>query len=251
MDHNVENITPYAAEGDSRAKTEQVRDMFDSIAPAYDTMNRMMTMGIDRRWRRRCVRMVRDARPGTILDLATGTGDLAVALARAIPDAKVTGADLSESMIEIGRRKVAEHGLDDRITLMTADALKMPFADDTFDAMTIAFGVRNFEDLEAGYTEMCRVLRPGGLLVVLELTPPASRVVKPFYNFYTRCIIPAVGRIVSKDSRAYTYLPESIAAVPARDAMLDIMRRAGFDDTAYRSLTLGVATIYTAVKKQR
>jgi len=250
MSQDVENIKPYAVEGDSRAKTDQVRDMFDSIAPAYDTMNRMMTMGVDRRWRRRCVRMVRDANPGAVLDLATGTGDMAVAMAMAMAGARITGADLSESMIEIGRKKVTEKGLGDRVELLTADALALPFDDNTFDAITIAFGVRNFEDLEAGYAEMCRVLRPGGLLVVLELTPPASRIVKPFYNFYTRCIIPGVGRIVSHDSRAYTYLPESIAAVPARRAMLDIMERSGFENTVFRSLTFGVATIYTATKKR-
>lgn len=249
MNQDVENIKPYAAEGDSRAKTEQVRDMFDSIAPAYDTMNRMMTMGVDRRWRRRCVRIVREAKPSTVLDLATGTGDMAVALATAMPQARITGADLSENMIEIGRKKVTERNLGDRVELLTADALALPFDDNTFDAVTIAFGVRNFEHLEAGYTEMCRVLRPGGLLVVLELTPPASKVVRPFYNFYTRCVIPGVGRLMSHDSRAYTYLPKSIAAVPARRAMLDIMEHTGLENTAFRSLTFGVATIYTATKK--
>ena len=248
MDHNVENITPYAADGDSRAKSDQVRDMFDSIAPAYDTMNRMMTMGVDRRWRQRCVRTVRDISPKAVLDLATGTGDMAVALAKAIPEAHITGADLSESMIEVGRKKIAEKGIGDRVELLTADALDLPFDDNVFDAVTIAFGVRNFEHLDAGYAEMCRVLRPGGLLVVFELTPPKSKVVRPFYNFYTRCIIPGVGRLVSHDSRAYTYLPESIAAVPARRDMFDIMESAGFGDTAYKSLTFGVATIYTATK---
>lgn len=244
----VESITPYGSQGDHRAKTDQVRDMFDSIAPAYDLMNRMMTLGIDRSWRRRCVRMVRDAAPAAVLDLATGTGDLAVAMARAIPDARVTGADLSEGMIEVGRRKIADAGLSERVSLQVADALALPFPDASFDAVTIAFGVRNFEHLDRGYAEMARVLRPGGLLVVLELTPPSSRVVRPFYNFYTRTIIPAVGRMVSKDSRAYTYLPESIAAVPARDAMTALMEGAGFVDARWHNLTLGVATIYSARK---
>lgn len=248
MSHKVENITPYADTGDNRAKTDQVRDMFDAIAPAYDTMNRMMTLGIDRRWRHRCVDIVAGGAPRAVLDLATGTGDLAIALATAIPGATVTGADLSESMLEIGRKKVAGYGLDDRVGLVAADALDLPFDDNSFDAITIAFGVRNFEDLETGYAGMYRALRPGGRLVVLELTPPASPLVRPFYNFYTRCIIPAVGRVMSHDSNAYTYLPRSIAAVPARDDMLAIMRRAGFDDARYKSLTLGVATIYIAVK---
>ncbi len=244
----VEHITPYGSQGDDRAKTDQVRDMFDSIAPAYDLMNRMMTLGIDRSWRRRCVRMVADAAPADVLDLATGTGDLAVAIARAVPGARVTGADLSEGMIEVGRRKVAEAGLADRVTLLVADALALPFPDASFDVVTIAFGVRNFEHLDRGYAEMARVLRPGGLLVVLELTPPSSAVVRPFYNIYTRGVIPAVGRMVSKDSRAYTYLPESIAAVPARGAMTALMESAGLRDAEWRNLTLGVATIYTARK---
>lgn len=241
----VEKITPY---GGDDPKSEQVREMFDNIAPAYDVMNRMMTLGIDRRWRRRCVRMVRDAGARQVLDLATGTGDLAVAMARAIDRAHITGADLSPGMVDIGRRKVAEHGLADRVELVVADALALPFADNSFDAVTIAFGVRNFGDLAAGYAEMARVLRPGGLLVVLELTPPASKIVKPFYNAYTRGVIPVVGSMVSHDSSAYTYLPRSIAAVPARNDMTAIMDAAGLTDTHWHSLTMGVATIYTATK---
>lgn len=241
----VEHITPY---GDRRAKSEQVREMFDSIASAYDTMNRMMTLGIDRSWRRRCVKLVKELAPADILDLATGTGDLAAALAEAIPDARVTGGDLSEGMIEIGRRKIAAKGLADRVGLVVADALDLPFADSSFDVVTIAFGVRNFEHLDKGYAQMSRVLRPGGKIVVLELTPPSSKIARPFYNFYTRAIIPAVGRLVSKDRRAYSYLPESIAAVPARDAMTGLMTRAGFTDARWKNLTLGTATIYTAQK---
>lgn len=244
----VENITPYGLQGDDRAKNEQVRDMFDSIAPAYDLMNRMMTFGIDRRWRRRCVDTVARSHPDRILDLATGTGDLAVELAEKMPHALVTGADLSEGMIHIGQEKVAVKGLKTRVTFIVADALSLPFDDNAFDAVTIAFGVRNFENLDKGYAEMLRVLRPGGRLMVLELTPPSSRLVKPFYKLYTRRIIPLVGRLVSKDTRAYSYLPESVAAVPARDDMTRIMASVGFADCRWDSLTFGVATIYTAVK---
>lgn len=246
--NNVEKITPYGSQGDNRHKASQVRDMFDNIAPAYDTMNRLMTLGIDRSWRHRCVKKVAAAHPSAILDLATGTGDMAIEMARAIPAAHVTGADLSQGMIDIGRQKVERHGLQERVTLEVADALALPFPDGSFDVITIAFGVRNFEHLEDGYREMQRVLRPGGLLVVLELTPPASAVVKPFYNLYTRGIIPAIGRMVSRDSRAYTYLPQSIAAVPARDRMTAIMTHAGLKNAAWQNLTLGVATIYTATK---
>ena len=245
----VEKITPYT--DDSRHKSEQVREMFDAIAPAYDFMNRAMTFGIDRLWRRKAVRLMRDVPHKDVLDIATGTGDLAILMADRLSGSHVTGVDLSEGMIEVGRRKVADHGLAGRVTLTTGDCLALPFADDSFDCITCAYGVRNFEDLEAGYLEMCRVLRPGGLLVVLELSTPPSALVRPFYNLYTRSIIPAVGRMVSKDTRAYSYLPESIAAVPQREEMCGVMRRAGLADCRYIPLTFGTCTIYTATKTHR
>lgn len=246
----VEHITPYGVAGDDRQKSEQVRQMFDSIAPAYDRMNRMMSLGLDRRWRKKCVRIVKNLDPADVLDLAAGTGDLTIAMAKAVPTAKVTGGDLSEGMIEVGLKKIERAGLADRTTLRVADALNLPFEDNTFDVVTIAFGVRNFQDLARGYSEMARVLRPGGTLVVLELTPPASFIVKPFYHIYTRGIIPVVGRMVSKDRRAYSYLPESIAAVPARDNMTRLMTQAGFADATWKGLSFGVATIYTARKSR-
>lgn len=240
----VEKINPYT--GDSRHKSEQVREMFDAIAPAYDFMNRAMTFGIDRLWRRRAVRLMRDIPHGDVLDIATGTGDLAILMAERLDGSHVTGVDLSEGMIEIGRRKVAERGLDGRISLTTGDCLALPFPDNSFDCITCAYGVRNFENLAAGYKEMERVLRPGGLLVVLELSTPPSPVVKPFYTLYTRFLIPTVGRMVSKDTRAYSYLPESIAAVPQREEMCRVMRDAGLTDCRYIPLTFGTCTIYTA-----
>lgn len=242
----VEKITPYT--DDSRHKSEQVREMFDAIAPAYDFMNRAMTFGIDRLWRRKAVRLMRDVPHAEVLDIATGTGDLAILMAERLHGAHVTGVDLSEGMIEVGRRKVADHGLAEHVTLTPGDCLALPFADDSFDCITCAYGVRNFEDLSAGYREMCRVLRPGGLLVVLELSTPPSALVRPFYNLYTRSLIPAVGRMVSKDTRAYSYLPESIAAVPQRDEMCGVMRAAGLADCRYIPLTFGTCTIYTATK---
>lgn len=244
-EEKVEKITPY---DDNEAKRNQVRRMFDSIAPAYDTMNRLMTLGIDRRWRRKTVAEVVGAHPAAILDIATGTGDLAIAMARAAADATVTGVDLSEGMVEVGRRKVAAAGLADRVSLAVADALALPFADNSFDVITVAFGVRNFEHLAEGYGEMLRVLRPGGRLCVLELTPPSSALVKPFYAAYTRGVIPLVGKLISGDSDAYTYLPKSIAAVPAREAMTALIAGAGFAAAAYRSFTFGVCTLYTATK---
>jgi demethylmenaquinone methyltransferase/2-methoxy-6-polyprenyl-1,4-benzoquinol methylase len=245
MSEKVENITPYET---SSAKHEQVRSMFNTIAPKYDLMNRLMTFGIDKRWRSITVKTLKKAGVQNVLDIATGTGDLAIKLAKEIDGSHITGIDLSEGMISVGKTKVEQAGLSNRITLATADALQMPFADNSFDAITVAYGVRNFEHLDKGYAEMLRVLRPGGMLCVLELTPPSSPIVKPFYAAYTRGIIPVVGRLLSNDKRAYTYLPESIAAVPARQDMLNLMSKAGFSDTTYRSFTFGVCTLYTALK---
>lgn len=243
MDVRAEHIKPY---DEQRAKTVQVREMFDSIAPAYDWMNRAMTFGVDKMWRRCAVNIISKDNPKRIIDIATGTGDLAIAIARRIPSARITGLDLSEGMVAIGQRKVGEAGLSSRINLMTGDCLAMPFDDASADAITVAYGVRNFEHLDRGYAEMLRVLRPGGLLCVVELSTPVNPLVKPFYKFYTKAVIPVLGRMVSKDTRAYSYLPESIAAVPQGDDMLRLIRDAGFSDTAFRRLTFGVCTIYTA-----
>lgn len=241
----AEKITPY---DHTRPKTEQVRDMFDSIAPAYDFMNRAMTMGIDKLWRRRTMKAVKDMAPAKILDVATGTGDLAIAMAKAIPGARITGIDLSEGMLAVGRGKVNHESLADRVEFMQADCLALPMPDNTYDCVTVAYGVRNFERLAEGYREMLRVLRPGGMLAVLELSTPTSPLVRPFYRLYTRGIIPLAGRLISKDTRAYSYLPESIAAVAQGDDMLDIARGAGFTDTAFRPMTFGTCTLYTAHK---
>ncbi len=245
MEIKAEKVTPY---GTKQSKGEQVEEMFDNIAPAYDFMNRAMTLGIDRSWRKKVVKAVAAATPSTILDVATGTGDLAIQLAKANPQAQLTGIDLSEGMLEVGRRKVAQANLDNRITLRQADCLALPFADASFDIVTVAFGVRNFEHLDKGYAEMQRVLRPGGTLIVLELSTPTSPVVKPFYKLYTRGIIPLLGRMISKDSRAYSYLPESIAAMPQGERMLQLMSGAGLSDCSLRPLTFGVSTIYTGTK---
>ena len=240
-----ENIKPYDGE---RPKTEQVEQMFDSIAPAYDFMNRAMTFGIDKLWRAKAVNMIRRLKPLSILDVATGTGDLAIKLARTIPGAKITGIDLSEGMLEIGRRKVADAGLADRINMSKADCLSLPMPDNSFDCVTVAYGVRNFEHLDRGYSEMARVLRPGGMLCVIELSVPEGKLVRPLYNLYTRHIIPAVGRLISNDTRAYTYLPESIAAMPQGEKMLRLMTDAGLSTATLRRLTFGTCTIYTARK---
>lgn len=241
----VENINPY---DDGQEKGQQVKEMFDSIAPAYDRMNSLMSFGLHRRWLRKGVRMVAATSPGTILDVATGTADVAIALARAIPSADITGIDLSQGMIDVGIRKVDHAGLSRRITLRQADCLALPFEDNSFDAVTVAYGVRNFQQLHLGYSEMLRVLRPGGMIMVIELSTPPSIFTRPFYHIYTRGIIPVVGRMMSRDSRAYSYLPESIAAVPQRERMCSLMQQCGFTSATFRPLAFGACTIYTAIK---
>lgn len=246
----AENVKPYG--DDNRQKSEQVRDMFDNIAPAYDFMNRAMTLGIDKNWRRKVVnlihRQVHTKASPQILDVATGTADLAISMAKRIPSAHITGVDLSEGMVSLGNKKVEEAGLKGRVSLCIGDCLRLPFADATFDVISVAFGVRNFEHLDAGYKEMLRVLRPGGMLCVLELSVPSSPIVKPFYKIYTRRIIPALGRLASKDMSAYTYLPASIEAVPVRSEMTHLIESCGYKDARYISLTMGVCTIYVAYK---
>lgn len=246
MGPEIEEIKPYGmTEG---AKGEQVERMFNSIAPSYDLMNRAMTLGIDKLWRRKAVKMIKARGATKILDVATGTGDLALLMARKLDPISVIGIDLSARMIEIGRRKIADSGLGDVVKLTVGDCLDLAYPDETFDCVTVAYGVRNFEDLRRGYSEMFRVLQPGGMICVIELSTPRSNIVRPIYNIYSMKIIPAIGRAVSRDPKAYTYLPLSIAAVPQGDDMLAIMADAGFVDTRCRTLTLGVCSIYTAVK---
>ena len=245
MEYKAEKINPY---NDNESKTGQVRQMFDSIAPAYDFMNRCMTMGIDKLWRRKAVKIVGKMRPQHLLDVATGTGDLAIQLCKNLKPATIVGIDLSEGMLEIGRKKVADCGLDGGVRLEQGDCLNLRFDDGEFDAVTVAYGVRNFEHLEQGYAEMYRVLAPGGMLCVVELSTPTNPLIKFFYDIYTRHIIPFVGRSKSKDARAYSYLPESIAAVPQGEAMLQIMRRIGFKQCQAIAMTFGTCSIYVGVK---
>lgn len=222
--------------------------MFDTIAPAYDFMNRAMTFGIDRWWRKRAVKMVGKYRPMTILDVATGTADLALQLFDILHPQHIIGIDLSEGMLEVGRKKIAERDLTNQITLEQGDCLNMRFADEKFNAVTVAYGVRNFEHLQQGYAEMYRVLAVGGVLCVIELSVPTNPVIKALYNLYSRTLIPMVGRLISKDRRAYSYLPESIAAVAQGEEMLAIMRKAGFKNCRYKRMTLGTCTVYIGEK---
>lgn len=244
----VEKITPYGSE---KSKTGQVEQMFDSIAGAYDFMNTAMTFGLHRWWRNRALSRLRGVPHADILDVATGTGDVAFALSRRLAPRSVVGVDLSAGMLEVARRRLAEQPEEvrRRITFEQGDSLHLRFADASFDAVTVAYGVRNFEHLEEGLREMARVLRPGGTLCVVELSVPRNPLVRAGYNLYAKGIIPMVGRMVSGDSRAYTYLPESIARTPQRGEMTALMTRAGLSDASWRSLTLGVVTIYTATKR--
>lgn len=238
-------VVPYKEE--KAGKKEQVARMFDNISHRYDFLNHFLSMGIDRAWRRKAVNLLRSSNPMQILDVATGTGDFAIQALVLNPE-KITGVDISEGMLEVGRRKVRERQLEHLIDLQHGDSENLPFEENKFDAVTVAFGVRNFENLERGLREIYRVLKPGGKVVVLEFSRPRKFPFKQLYSFYFRAVLPKVGRMVSKDSAAYTYLPESVAAFPDGEDFLRILKTVGFNNTQCKVLTLGISSIYTGVK---
>ena len=221
--------------------------MFNSIAHRYDFLNHFLSAGIDKYWRRRAIDELVAAKPQRVLDVATGTADLAIAALRADPE-HVTGIDISEGMLAIGRQKLTERHLTDRVTLQQGDSEALAFADDSFDAVMAAYGVRNFENLDKGLAEMYRVLRPGGKLVVLEFSKPRAFPLKQFYNGYFRFVLPTIGKLVSRDQAAYSYLPESVQAFPDGEAFLAHLRRAGFQAPRWQTLTFGISALYTATK---
>ena len=223
---------------------EGVRWMFDNLAPKYDLLNHTLSMSIDRVWRRRVVGEVRRAKPGRILDVATGTGDLAIAMARRIRDVQVLGVDLSEQMLAVARRKIEARGLDGRIVLDRGDAERLAVADASVDVATVAFGVRNFGDLGAGLRELARTIKPGGKVVILEFSRPRNRVFRSLYEFYSYKILPRIGGLVSRDKRAYEYLPASVGEFPAPEEFMAMMARAGFRNCRARSQSFGIAQIY-------
>ena len=241
----AEEVKPY---DNDAAKTGQVREMFNSIAPAYDVMNRMMTLGIDTIWRRKAVDMVGKYNPRRVLDVATGTGDLAFLIDKRLRPEQLLGIDLSEGMLAIAREKALQKGVADRLSFAVEDCLSLSLPDNSYDAITVAYGVRNFENLKQGFAEMYRVLAPGGVLCVIELSTPEHFPMRQLYKFYTYTIIPLVGRIVSRDKQAYSYLPRSVAAVAQGEEMLDIFRSVGFKNCRLRRLTFGACTIYTGEK---
>jgi demethylmenaquinone methyltransferase/2-methoxy-6-polyprenyl-1,4-benzoquinol methylase len=244
FDHDT--VVPDASSG--MQKKEQVAMMFDSIASRYDFMNRFLTAGIDVRWRKKAIQQLLPIHPKKILDVATGTGDIAILTYQLLHPRKITGIDISEGMLELGRKKIEKLQLSAHIELMEGDSEQLPFADNSFDAITVAFGVRNFQNLEKGLGEMLRVLAPGGKLVVLEFSKPPNPLFRALCNFYTNVITPAVGRIFANNQKAYQYLNDSVQAFPEGQSFLHILQQAGFVDTYFKRLSLGICTIYCGSK---
>lgn len=239
-------MKPY---NEQQTKKEQVEQMFDNIASTYDRLNHILSFNIDRLWRRRVVRLVRRSGAHRIMDMATGTGDLAIAMARSIEGAHILGVDLSEEMLAVARVKVKRAGLAERIELTKGDAENLTIVGDgAIDAATVAFGVRNFEHLERGLSEFWRTLRPGGKLVVLEFSIPRNAVVRSLYSFYSHHIMPLLGALISKDRAAYTYLPDSIEEFPSPERVSDMLYSVGFTSVRRYSLSMGIAHIYEATK---
>ena len=221
--------------------------MFDDISSKYDFLNHFLSFGIDRLWRQKLVGILGSRKPMAVLDVATGTGDLAIAISSIRPQ-KIVGIDISEKMLEVGRKKLMISGLNQMITLQCADAENIPFSDSSFDAVTVAFGVRNYEHLEKGLTEMRRVLRPGGVMLILEFSHPELFPMKQLYSLYSQFIIPLIGRVISGNRKAYSYLPESVAAFPSGKQFLEILEKAGLKNRKQISLSMGIASIYQAEK---
>ncbi len=230
--------------GEVEGKAEAIEDMFDAVAPRYDLLNRVLSLGIDRYWRSRAVRLLTDEQPTRVLDVATGTADLAIKVERMLHPREVVGVDLSAEMLQYGRKKLDRLGLSPRISLVQGDAEELPFPDDAFDAALVAFGVRNFEDLEGGLQGIRRVLRPGGTLVVLEFSQPRAAPIKQLYAWYSRHVLPRIGGILSPAQSAYEYLPSSVAAFPDGPDFLDRMAASGFTALRWDPLTFGIASLY-------
>lgn len=240
-----EKVTPY--KDSNLNKKQQVTQMFDTISNEYDGLNRVISFGIDVKWRKKVVDIVTKTQPQNILDIATGTGDLAINLTQTSAT-EIIGLDISEGMLEVGRKKITDKHLDSKIKMMVGDSENLPFQNDTFDAITVAFGVRNFEDLEKGLSEIYRVLKPKGTFVILETSVPTNSIYKTGYSFYTKFILPTIGKVFSKDQSAYSYLCESASKFPYGEALNNILRKIGFISVEDLPQTFGVATIYKASK---
>ena len=243
--YQQETIIPYGAKTD---KTQQVEQMFDNIASTYDTLNHRLSWNIDRYWRRKAIRKLQPFAPKEVLDIATGTGDFAIQTCKHLPAVSIKGVDISEGMMAVGRKKVEQMGLQERISFERQDCTALSFDDNSYDAVIAAFGIRNFADLDKGLREMCRVLRPGGHLCILELTQPVAFPVRQLFQLYSHTVLPLYGRLISKDSEAYTYLTKTIEAFPQGERMVEILQQAGFRQAQFQRLTFGICTLYFATK---
>jgi demethylmenaquinone methyltransferase/2-methoxy-6-polyprenyl-1,4-benzoquinol methylase len=242
--YEQEKITPYY-DGE---KASQVEQMFDNIAPTYDKLNHRLSWDIDKGWRKKAIKALAPYQPQSLLDIATGTGDFAILAAQMLQPKRLVGADISEGMMDIGRQKVKALGLDDVVTFEKEDCLHLSYNSDTFDAVTAAFGIRNFADLDAGLCEMYRVLKPGGHLSIIELTTPVTFPMKQLFHIYSHTVLPVYGRLISKDTSAYSYLTKTIEAFPQGERMMDILKKAGFAEASFKRLTFGICTMYLATK---
>ncbi|GAA4511127.1 bifunctional demethylmenaquinone methyltransferase/2-methoxy-6-polyprenyl-1,4-benzoquinol methylase UbiE [Sphingobacterium thermophilum] len=244
--NEASTLKPYKSK--DGGKKEQVADMFNNISKRYDLLNRLMTMRIDVIWRKKAIRLLQSIKPQYILDVATGTGDFAIESIQILKPKKVVGVDISQGMLDIAKEKIQKKGLQEVFEVQLGDSENLQFADSSFDAVTVAFGVRNFENLEKGLSEIHRVLKPGGKAIILELSNPTAFPIKQFYNFYFHKMVPAFGRLISKDSSAYSYLPESVAKFPDGERFAEITRRVGFKSTDVKPQTFGFCTIYEVEK---
>jgi demethylmenaquinone methyltransferase/2-methoxy-6-polyprenyl-1,4-benzoquinol methylase len=241
-----DTVVPFKDSAESKKK--QVETMFDKIAFRYDFLNRFLSAGIDVSWRKKAIKLLLPLHPKKILDVATGTGDFALTSYEILKPEKITGIDISEGMLELGREKIVKAGLANHIELLNGDSEAILFEDNSFDAVTVAFGVRNFENLEQGLSEIKRVMRPRGRLIVLECTEPSLPVIKQFYNVYMKFITPKIGKIIAKNNDAYQYLNDSVLQFPQKNSFIKILNEAGYRNTFYKTLTLGICTIYCAEK---
>jgi len=231
------------------SKKNQVEEMFDNISPRYDFLNHLLSLNIDKVWRKKAIKKLSRHNPKLILDIATGTGDFAVAATK-LKDSKIIGVDISEGMLKVGQKKIRDKGLTERIELLKADSENLPFEGSKFDASVVGFGVRNFENLSLGLEEIFRVLKPGGILIVLEFSKPKITTFKQLYNFYFSKILPLLGKLISKDERAYNYLPESVGEFPDGRDFIEILKKVGFVNCSWHPQTFGIATIYEVQKPE-
>ena len=243
--YKQEEIKPYGKEGE---KGKLVEEMFDNIAPTYDTLNHRLSWDIDKGWRKKAIRQLLPFQPKTILDIATGTGDFAILSVKELRPQRMIGIDISEGMMKIGQKKVEAEGLQHIVSFKKDDCTHLSFDDNSFDAVTAAFGIRNFQNLDQSLSEMYRVLRPNGHLSIVELTTPVSFPMKQLFKLYSHTILPVYGKLISKDTSAYSYLTKTIEAFPQGEVMLDILRKAGFKDASFKRLTFGICTMYFATK---